>query len=131
MGKRGNSLEAGIETFSDIRTPIEALRILKERSAHVFLLESMEEQSMARIDTGSVLFKGLPETIPVARYHSLSAEADTMPECLRITAKTEDGEIMGVEHGKYPVYGLQFHPESILTPDGMQIIRNFIKIDHQ
>lgn len=89
------------------------------------------KQSMARIDTGSVLFKGLPETIPVARYHSLSAEADTMPECLRITAKTEDGEIMGVEHEKYPVYGLQFHPESILTPDGMQIIRNFIKIDHQ
>ena len=89
------------------------------------------KQSIAHIDTESALFKGLPEAIQVARYHSLSATAETMPECLRVTAKTGDGEIMAAEHIEYPVYGLQFHPESILTPDGMKIIENFIKIDHQ
>ena len=65
----------------------------------------------------------LPEKIPVARYHSLSAVEEKLPDCLKITAKTEDGEIMAVRHKEYAVYGLQFHPESIMTPDGMTILR--------
>lgn len=85
------------------------------------------KQSVAEIDNKSLLFKGCPEKAPVARYHSLAADNATLPECLRITAITDDGEIMGVEHNKYPIYGVQFHPESILTPDGKKMLYNFIK----
>ena len=69
----------------------------------------------------------VPEIAPVARYHSLAADADTIPESLEITAVTADGEVMAVQHKLYPVYGVQFHPESIMTPDGKQMLRNFIK----
>lgn len=85
------------------------------------------KQSIAAIDKCSPVFRGLPDTIPVARYHSLALLEDTLPECLTVTAKTEDGEIMAVQHKAYPVYGLQFHPESILTPDGKAIVKNFLK----
>ncbi len=83
------------------------------------------KQSSAEVDNDSVIFKGLDKEIKVARYHSLALKADTLPDCLKITATSDDGEIMAVEHKEYPVYGLQFHPESIMTPDGMQILRNF------
>lgn len=62
-----------------------------------------------------------------ARYHSLACMRETLPEELIITAEAEDGEIMAVQHRKYPIYGLQFHPESILTPDGEKIIYNFLQ----
>ncbi len=75
----------------------------------------------------SVLFGGLNENIDVARYHSLAAKKNTMPKELIITAETIDGEIMAVEHESYPIYGVQFHPESILTKDGKTIIHNFLK----
>ena len=84
------------------------------------------KQSSAYIDTQSRLFKGLDEIIKVARYHSLSAKRATIPEELRVTAMSADGEIMAVEHKDYNIYGLQFHPESILTPNGRQILVNFI-----
>ncbi len=83
---------------------------------------------MIRLDTESALFQGMQQEIPAARYHSLTALKHKLPDCLRITAQTADGEIMAVEHRKYPVYGLQFHPESILTPDGAWIIGNFLKL---
>ena len=67
------------------------------------------------------------EEIAVARYHSLAAIEETIPDCLRITAKTGDGEIMAVEHKTLPIYGLQFHPESIMTPDGIKILKNFLE----
>ena len=85
------------------------------------------KQSDVKFDPDCPLFAGCPEIAPVARYHSLAAEADTIPECLRITALTTDGEVMAVEHKEYPIYGVQFHPESIMTPDGKQMLRNFIK----
>ena len=85
------------------------------------------KQSTAVLDTDSVLFQGINSEITVARYHSLAAAPDTMPEILRVTAQTEDGEIMAVEHRSFPVYGVQFHPESVLTPDGAKIMENFIK----
>ena len=84
------------------------------------------KQSVVRQEGSSPLFEGLPETFPVARYHSLAAAPETMPECLEVTARTEDGEVMTVQHKEYPVYGVQFHPESILTPDGKKILRNFL-----
>lgn len=83
--------------------------------------------SEVTLDHTGRLFAGLPDTIPVARYHSLAAVRDTLPDCLRVTAQTADGEIMAVEHKKYPVCGVQFHPESVMTPDGLTIIRNFLE----
>lgn len=85
------------------------------------------KQSDVKFDTDCPLFKGCPEIAPVARYHSLAADAGTIPEELKITALTTDGEVMAVQHKEYPIYGVQFHPESILTPDGKQMLKNFIK----
>lgn len=76
----------------------------------------------------SKLFKGLPDTFPAARYHSLAALRDTLPEELVVTAESEDGEVMAVEHSKYPIFGVQFHPESVMTPDGKQMIENFMEV---
>lgn len=85
------------------------------------------KQSYVKFDVACPLFRNCPEIAPVARYHSLAADAATIPEELKITAITADGEVMAVQHKKFPVYGVQFHPESILTPDGRQMLENFIK----
>lgn len=86
------------------------------------------KQSIISIDNGDPIFKGLPEKIPAARYHSLIASRGQFPEELKVIAEDDTGEIMAVKHRDYPVYGLQFHPESILTPDGSVILENFLKI---
>ena len=86
------------------------------------------KQSVVTLDLDSRIFEGLEKEEKVARYHSLAAKKDTIPETLKITAISEDGEVMAVEHREYPVYGLQFHPESILTPKGRQMIANFLRI---
>lgn len=77
---------------------------------------------------GSVLFAGLSNPFTATRYHSLVVEPPTLPDCLTVTARTEDGQIMGVQHKEYPVYGVQFHPESILTVEGPKLLRNFLSI---
>lgn len=84
------------------------------------------KQSPLKLLKDSPLFEGLQEPVLAARYHSLAAEKSSLPSCLEVTAVAEDGEIMAVEHRKYPVYGLQFHPESVMTPQGNIFIRNFI-----
>lgn len=84
------------------------------------------KQSICKIDNTVSIFKGLPEEIEVARYHSLAADESTMPDCLEVIGKTADGEIMAVKHRDMEIYGLQFHPESIMTPQGGIIIRNFL-----
>ena len=86
------------------------------------------KQSVVRQEGNSPLFAELPETFAVARYHSLAADPETMPECLMVTARTEDGEVMAVQHKEYPIYGVQFHPESILTPHGKEILKNFLSM---
>ncbi|MBO4652282.1 MAG: aminodeoxychorismate/anthranilate synthase component II [Lachnospiraceae bacterium] len=86
------------------------------------------KQSVAKIDTTSTLFRGCPKETEVARYHSLAADPDTLPEELVVTAVTADGEVMAVAHRDYPIYGVQFHPESIMTPDGPRMLRNFLKL---
>ncbi len=83
--------------------------------------------SDVKTDTTCRIFKGLEDKIRVARYHSLSAVELKLPSCLKITARSDDGEIMAVSHREYPVYGLQFHPESILTTDGHTILANFLE----
>lgn len=85
------------------------------------------KQSDVKFDVRCPLFKNCPESAPVARYHSLAADADTIPEELQITALAADGEVMAIQHNEYPIYGVQFHPESIMTPNGKQMLKNFIK----
>ena len=85
------------------------------------------KQSTVELDAESTLFQGMGRETTVARYHSLAADPDTMPEDLIVTAVTHDGEIMAVEHREYPVYGVQFHPESVLTPEGRKIMENFLR----
>ncbi|MDQ7093206.1 aminodeoxychorismate/anthranilate synthase component II [Desulfosporosinus sp. PR] len=82
--------------------------------------------SKIQLDKDCPLFAGLPETIQGARYHSLAALENTLPAELKVIARTDDGEIMAVKHREHDVYGVQFHPESILTPQGRTIIENFL-----
>lgn len=86
------------------------------------------KQSAVHIANGSAIFRGLPPVIQAARYHSLAAMRDTLPDELRVIAEDGGGEVMAVKHRDYDVYGLQFHPESILTPEGAAIMENFLKI---
>ncbi len=79
------------------------------------------------LDVSCKIFEGMVEKTEVGRYHSLVIDSDTLPDCLEITAKSDDGCIMGVKYRERPVYGIQFHPESVLTPNGMKIIENFLK----
>jgi anthranilate synthase/aminodeoxychorismate synthase-like glutamine amidotransferase len=80
------------------------------------------------INDGKTIFKGLPNPFVAGRYHSLLIEEASLPSCLMISARTEEGEIMGVRHKEYAVEGIQFHPESILTPQGKRILRNFLEL---
>ena len=84
------------------------------------------KQSVAKQVHPSKILKGVPEQFEVARYHSLAIVDETIPSELIVTSITDDGEVMSVEHKDYPIYGVQFHPESIMTPNGEQMIRNFL-----
>jgi anthranilate synthase component 2 len=86
------------------------------------------KQSSLSIDSTDPLFHGLENKIPAARYHSLIARKETLPSCLTTIGTDDMGEIMAVKHKDYAVYGLQFHPESILTPNGESILKNFLSI---
>jgi anthranilate synthase/aminodeoxychorismate synthase-like glutamine amidotransferase len=77
---------------------------------------------------GDPLFSGVPSPFEATRYHSLIVEEDSLPDVLAVTAFTEQGEIMGLRHKEYPVYGVQFHPESILTTYGPRILKNFLEM---
>ncbi len=78
--------------------------------------------------TGSDVFSGLPSPFVVTRYHSLAVDRNTLPDCLEVTAETADGEIMGLRHKTLPVYGVQFHPESVLSEHGHALLKNFLNI---
>ena len=85
------------------------------------------KKSDIKVDTSSKIFKGLPQIVEGARYHSLIAKRETLPDELLITACDDMGEVMAVKHRDYEIYGLQFHPESILTKDGIKMIKNFVE----
>ncbi|MBP9020880.1 MAG: aminodeoxychorismate/anthranilate synthase component II [Syntrophobacterales bacterium] len=80
------------------------------------------------INDGRTIFKGLPNPFTAGRYHSLVVDRATLPSCLEISAETAEGEIMGIRHVEHPVEGVQFHPESILTPQGKRIVKNFLEL---
>lgn len=84
--------------------------------------------SKTTLNTDNPLFTNCPETTLTARYHSLSVLEDTLPDCLQVTARSEDGEIMAVAHTTFPLYGLQFHPESFMTTHGNIMLQNFTNI---
>ena len=79
--------------------------------------------------TGQGVFAGLPNPLSAIRYHSLAVERDSLPDCLEVTAWTEDGEIMGMRHKTHQVEGIQFHPESFMTEHGKDILKNFITVN--
>jgi anthranilate synthase/aminodeoxychorismate synthase-like glutamine amidotransferase len=93
---------------------IRAERIMHGKTSHI------------RSD-GKTIYRGLPNPFVAGRYHSLIVEKKSIPDCLMVTAETEEGEVMGIRHREYPVEGIQFHPESILTPHGKRIIKNFLE----
>ena len=86
------------------------------------------KKSRIHIDNNSPIFKGLDEEMDAARYHSLVAVRETVPDVLQVIGEDKNGEVMAVQHKTYPVYGLQFHPESILTPQGRIILENFLDL---
>ena len=86
------------------------------------------KKSMVHIANGNPIFRGLPPLLETGRYHSLAASRETLPDDILVIAETDDGEVMGIKHRLFNIYGLQFHPESILTPKGEIIIKNFIGI---
>ena len=86
-------------------------------------------QSKIRITADDYIFKGLPEEIPVGRYHSWVVDNDSLPDCLEVTAISAEGYIMATRHKEYDVRGIQFHPESVLTPDGKNMIENWISMN--
>ena len=85
------------------------------------------KQSEITFDSDEPIFVGIPEHVKIARYHSLAADAAKMPECLQVIAQTEDGEVMAVKHKDKQIYGFQFHPESVLTEYGKQMLENFLQ----
>ena len=84
------------------------------------------KQSIITFDKEEEIFSGIPENIKIARYHSLAGDANTLPDCLKVIATTEDGEIMAVKHKEREIYGFQFHPESVLTEYGKTMLENFL-----
>jgi anthranilate synthase/aminodeoxychorismate synthase-like glutamine amidotransferase len=80
---------------------------------------------------GKGVFTDLPNPFEAMRYHSLVVSEATLPDCLEITAKSDQGELMGLRHRELPIEGVQFHPESIMTPDGVQLLRNFLDVNYE
>jgi anthranilate synthase component 2 len=92
--------------------------------------EIMHGKSSMVYHNDSGVFKGLPNPFPAIRYHSLMVAREDLPDCLEITAWTEDNTIMGISHRQYPVEGVQFHPESFMTPAGKDVLRNFLQLNY-
>jgi len=88
----------------------------------------MHGKTSPMLHQGESVFKGLPSPFDATRYHSLIVERASLPSCLKITAETAEGEIMGLQHTEHPVHGVQFHPESILTQHGKQLLQNFLDL---
>lgn len=126
----GISLEA-ITRFAG-KTPIFGVCLGHQSIAQVFGGEVVRAERLMHGKTsmvyhdGKTIFAGLQNPFPAARYHSLIVKKETLPDCLEVSAWTEEGEIMAVRHKTLPVEGVQFHPESILTTEGKQLLRNFI-----
>ncbi len=122
-----------IQTFGP-RLPLLGVCLGHQCIAHSFGAEVTVNDVMMHGKTspikhdGRYLFEGIPNPFVATRYHSLVVARDTVPDCLEIMAETEAGEIMSLRHKEYPIWGVQFHPESILTENGRELLRNFLKL---
>jgi anthranilate synthase/aminodeoxychorismate synthase-like glutamine amidotransferase len=122
-----------IRTFGP-RLPLLGVCLGHQCIGHVFGAQVVVNYRMMHGKTSPIqhngrdLFRGMPDPFAATRYHSLVIKRDTLPDCLEITAETAEGEIMGVRHKQYPIWGVQFHPESILTENGRQILKNFLSL---
>jgi anthranilate synthase/aminodeoxychorismate synthase-like glutamine amidotransferase len=122
-----------IRTFGP-RVPLFGVCLGHQCIGHTFGAEVVVNYRMMHGKTspihhnGRELFKDMADPFAATRYHSLVIKRDTLPECLEITAQTDEGEIMGVRHKSFPIWGVQFHPESILTENGRQILKNFLAL---
>jgi len=123
-----------IGTFAREGIPVFGVCLGHQCIGHTFGAEVVVNYRMMHGKTspikhnGKDLFEGIPNPFLATRYHSLVIKRDTMPDALEITAETEEGEIMGVRHKTLPIWGVQFHPESILTENGRTILKNFLKL---
>src|SRR5581483_1176357 len=123
-----------IRTFANEGIPIFGVCLGHQCIGHTFGAEVVVNYRMMHGKTslikhnGKDLFAGMPNPFAATRYHSLVIKRDTVPDVLEITAETDEGEIMGVKHKALPIWGVQFHPESILTENGKQILQNFLKL---
>jgi len=123
-----------IRTFAGEGIPIFGVCLGHQCIGHTFGAEVVVNYRMMHGKTspikhnGKDLFAGMANPFPATRYHSLVIKRDTMPDCLEITAETAEGEIMGVKHKTLPIWGVQFHPESILTENGRMILKIFLKL---
>jgi len=122
-----------IRTFGPSR-PLLGVCLGHQCIGHVFGAEVVVNYRMMHGKTSPIkhdgrdLFRGMPDPFAATRYHSLVIKRDSLPDCLEITAETAEGEIMGVRHKSFPIWGVQFHPESILTENGRQILKNFLAL---
>ncbi len=129
----GNSLEL-IDAFVKARVPLFGVCLGHQCVGQYFggrivrASRLMHGKTSPILHDGSSVFAGLPSGFAATRYHSLLIERDSCPECLRITAETAEGEIMGVAHKDLPVWGVQFHPESLATEHGMKMLENFLAL---
>ena len=123
-----------IRAFAERRTPIFGVCLGHQCIAHTFGAKVVVNSRMMHGKTspihhdGKDLFEGMPNPFNATRYHSLVAKKDTLPPELIVTAWTEEDEVMGLKHATLPIWGVQFHPESILTENGRTILRNFLKL---
>ena len=121
-----------IQTFG-YKVPTLGVCLGHQCIAHSFGAEVVVNEEIMHGKTSPIshnskgLFEGIPSPFTATRYHSLVVKRDTVPECLEITAETEGGEIMGIRHKEHPIWGVQFHPESILTDHGRLLLQNFLK----
>jgi len=124
-----------IKTFASEGIPVFGVCLGHQCIGHAFGAEVVVNYRMMHGKTspikhnGKDLFRDMPNPFAATRYHSLVIKRDTVPDCLEITAETEEGEVMGVKHKTLPIWGVQFHPESILTESGRTILRNFLKLN--
>jgi anthranilate synthase/aminodeoxychorismate synthase-like glutamine amidotransferase len=123
-----------IPAFAEIGTPVFGVCLGHQAIGHVYGASVVRAPNLMHGKTSPVehsgdgVFAGLPSPLTATRYHSLVLDPDTIPECLEVTAHTVDGVVMGVRHRQLPVEGVQFHPESILTGCGHDLLRNFLDI---
>ena len=123
-----------IRAFSEEGVPVFGVCLGHQCIGHVFGAQVVVNYRMMHGKTspikhdGKDLFAGMPNPFMATRYHSLVIQRDSIPDCLEITAESDEGEIMGVKHKTLPIWGVQFHPESILTENGRQILKNFLAL---